>query len=180
MMGEGSPAAKRLAVMVQNVCSKIFSLLFLPFSLFLMACQADPSITFDLKQTEAAPLQETRTVAVDNCGALVGKVHWYEYPFAVGSLGVENLVPNGGEPFSSIRKRIQGLYGQQAGTSMILYVPPGTRRKFTVTASIIKYRGTVTGQVIDENKAHPDQDAVYYYPFLTGVLVSGQQDIACP
>lgn len=157
-----------------------YSLVPLLFLLVLIGCETAPSIDVHLVQTEAVQVQETRTVSIDNCRGLQGESQLYSDPFAVGSVGVENLVPNGGEPFVSIRKRIWARYGNQANGLLLLSVPPGTKREFTLTATIIRYRGTVTGDLVDVNKVHPDQDAVYYYPFLASLVVSGQRDMSCP
>ncbi len=158
---------------------KPFSRLVL-FSLFLVGCETGPSIDVHFIQKEAIQVQETRTIPIDNCGGLIGQPHFYSYPFAMGSVGVENLVPNGGEPFASIRKRIGTMYGNQASGSLLLFVPAGMKSEFTVTATIIKYRGTVGGDLVDVNKVYADQDAVYFYPFLASVVVSAQRDTPCP
>ncbi len=160
--------------------NKVISLVPLLFSLVLIGCDTAPSIDVHLVQTEAIQVQETRIVPIDNCQGLPGQPHLYTYPFAVGSVGVENLVPNGGEPFVSIRKRIWSRYGNQASGLLLLLVPAGMKSEFTVTATVIRYRGTVSGDLIDVNKVHPAQDAVYYYPFLARVVVSGQRDVLCP
>ncbi len=153
----------------------------LPFLLLLVflgnGCQSTP-INYQLTQTERTEVQETYTVSFDNCSGLFAKSYTYRYPYTGKSVGVENLQPNGGEPFKSIRKDIWRMYGQPV-EKIKLEVPPATKREFTFIVTKIEYRGVVSGEIIDENKIYPRQDAVYFYPLTQSILVDSYQDIPC-
>lgn len=154
-----------------------FSLLLLLITLLMPSCQTEP-LDFQLSQTESTKAQEMITMAIDNCGGMLTKSYTYRYPYIGGTVGVENLRPNGGEPFRSVRKQIWRMYGNQA-ENLRVKIPAGTKREFTFVVTTITYRGIVSGEIIEANKNRPGQDATYFYPFTQGIEIDSYRDLPC-
>jgi hypothetical protein len=118
-------------------------------------------------------------VKVDNCEGWLQKSETYRSPYAGNSVGVENLTPNGGEPFKSIKTRIWDMYAEPVD-KITLSVPAHTQREFTLLLTRYNYRGIVEGEIIEANKIDAHQAAVYFYPFNANVEIETWQDIPCP
>lgn len=158
-----------------------------PFKFYLMlvfgvilicSCQTEP-IDFNLIPTEGVETLETVVVQVNNCDGSIKKDHIYNYGFATYSVGVENLIANGDEPFISIKERIWNMYGDQASETILLTVPQETNREFSLIVTKIQYRGIVSGEIIDANKIVPEQKAIYFYLFLKSIVIDTHRDLAC-
>lgn len=102
---------------------------------FLYGCQSQSS-EFVITQTEQAQIQETAVVQVDNCDSWLPTTETYRYPYAGETVGVENLIANGGEPFTSIRKHIWDMYGEPVN-ELTLSVPAQTDEPQTVADDLV-------------------------------------------
>lgn len=155
------------------------SYLMLLFGVTLICSCQTQAVDFKLTPREDIETLETVVVQVNNCDGRIIKFQIYNYPFATYSLGVENLAPNGDEPFISIKERIWNMYGKQAFETILLTAPRGTKREFSLTVTKIQYQGIVSGDIIDTNKIIPNQEAVYFYPFIKSIVIDSHRDMTC-
>lgn len=155
-----------------------FSIALLLTTVLLSGCSTQP-VAFQLVQTHELPLEETDTITVNNCGNILARpyFHWYSDD---ASVGVSNLKPNGGEPFTSIRHRMAEVYGKSVQPFFYLRVPPNTHRLYTFNAETVRYRGEVTGEVITVNKEHPATPTFYSYALRRTVELVEEVDFPCP
>lgn len=158
--------------------SLAFSLSILPFILLLLGCTGrQPGTNFQLVETERSTILVTDTVSINNCENRLFRLVNY-LPEGRGFLIVENLEPNGGEPFVSIKRRIWEMYGLSAG--VVLVIPGRTNREFELVLETTKYRGVVNGPVVEMNKIVPHKQVTFYYPVVEHVVINRYQDIPCP
>jgi hypothetical protein len=158
------------------------SLMFLLGALLLSGCRK-PAPDFQLTPTERHQTVVTVPVRVNNCDGILPKLRIYDDPFWGGGYTISNMeLGPYKEPHLSIRKQLWRMYENESkgGRPVPLIVPAGAEREFTLIVSRVINRGTVTGQVIDELKIHPQQEAVYRYPIAESIVVDTYQDFSCP
>jgi hypothetical protein len=159
-----------------------FGLVLLMATLFLGGCRKSAP-DFQLTPTERHQTAVTVPVRVNNCDGVVPKLHIYSDPFWGGGYSISNMQPGRyEEPYLSLRKQLWSMYENESkgGRPVPLIIPAGTEREFTLIVSRVINKGTVTGQVIDELKIHPQQEAVYRYPIAESIVVDTYQDFSCP
>lgn len=155
-----------------------FPLLLPLFILLLLGCtESQLSTNFQLTETERSTIQATDTVSINNCGNRLFRIVNH-LPEGRGFLMVDNLEPNGGEPFVSIKRQIWDMYG--LNTAIRLIIPAGTNREFELIIETKKYSGVVNGPIVEMNKIVPDKQVTYYYPLIEQVVINGYQDVPCP
>jgi hypothetical protein len=155
-------------------------MLLLSSVIFGAGCIRQQHFVFELTETGRDPKVETYDVIVDNCEGVLPKVYLYSFPFAGGGMGAENLKPNGGEPFTSIRQQVAHAYGNQASSHVVLTAPPGSRREFRVRGDIVVFKGRIDGNpILLVNQIDRNSPVLYYYPFLAGVEVEAEQEVPC-
>lgn len=147
------------------------------FVLLLFACR-NASVEFTLTQTANTISHDVYTIEVDNCNGHFSRNITHRYRKSGSVVIAKNLIANGGEPFQSVRKQIQAMYGK-AGETVQLSTPAKTMRVFTIQATQIYFEGTVNGEVIERNKINPDLPVIYVYPFNEETAVINYQDIPC-
>lgn len=149
-------------------------------TLLLAGCLQAPKVPVELTETAREATVARQQVTVDNCAGQLPKIQLYDYPFVSGGLGTRNLMPNGGEPFISIRIQLTRHYGTQAPTLFMLIVPPRTQRDYTLRGDILFFQGHISGPPsLQANKIDPNNPVTYHYPFLSQVQVESQQDQPC-
>jgi hypothetical protein len=139
--------------------------------------QPTPSL-FTITQTSAHSQEIIVSVQIDNCHGQIQKQETYRYPNNTGSVGVENLVANGGEPFRTIRKSIAQMYGNPR-EKLTLTVPAHTKRIFTISIIQYTYRGIVHGESLDKDKIDVRKELTYYYPFNADIQIKSHVDASC-
>jgi hypothetical protein len=75
---------------------------------------------------------------------------------------------------------MMAVYGRQAQPFFLLDTPPNTYRLYTFHIETTRYRGEVTGEVINANKIHQNTPTFYSYYVRRGVVLSRHKDIPCP
>ena len=158
-----------------------FSIKFSSFFIliFFISCKySQPKIPIVLMETNRLEYSESVVVQIDNCNGWFSKSTTYVHPDPGAVVTAENLRPNGGEPFKSLRREVYRLYGFHT-LKKTLTVPDGGNKVFNLEVLKVIYTGKVDSPIVDANKILSYADVTYVYPLITNISITKVKDVQC-